>query len=78
MHDRRRQYVFLEQIALAMKVHVAKGLLWPSIHILEVESKRFLDFLSKMMSAEPVFENYSVAVYDKALLFTMRQNRGCS
>ena len=45
-----------------MEVHVAKGLLWSPIHILEVLAKRFLDFLREMMLAEPLLELNTMAV----------------
>ena len=62
VHDGRLKNVRLDDVALAMKVHVAEGLLWPAVHVLEVVAEGLLDLLREMMPAVAVLELGSVAV----------------
>ena len=63
VHDRRRKNVGFENVSLAMKVHIAEGLLRAAIHVLEALSERLLDLLREVMLAEHVLEFGPVAVW---------------
>jgi len=68
LHDWRSEDVLVYDVALSCKIEVVECLLGASIHVFEVESKRFFDFDGQVMLAESVLKTWSAAVDFAALL----------
>jgi len=72
VHDGSLEDVTLQDVALAVEVHVPESLLWAPIHVLEMESKRLLNALCEMVLAVALLEFLSVTV-----AFSADVTRGC-
>ena len=72
LHNWWSEDVLVYDVALSCEIEIVECLLWASIHVFEVESKRFFDFDGHVMFAESVLETWSVAVDFAALLIDRR------